>query len=52
MSAFPTFPGLRIFNNGVSNVTQFAAHEYRSMMKVILMAIVGTFAGAPLLMSV
>jgi hypothetical protein len=37
------FPGLKIFTQGISNISQFAANEYRQMMKIIVHVVAGVF---------
>ena len=41
LSNIPRFPGLKIFKNGLKNIKQFTANEFRNMMKVFLFVIEG-----------
>ena len=39
LANIPRFPGLKIFKNGLENIKQFTADEFRNMMKVFVFVI-------------
>ena len=41
LARIPRFPGLKIFKNGLENIKQFTADEFRNMMKVFIFVIEG-----------
>ncbi len=41
LSNIPRFSGLKIFKNGLKNIKQFTANEFRNMMKVFLFVVEG-----------
>ena len=41
LSNIPRFSGLKIFKNGLENIKQFTANEFRNMMKVFLFVVEG-----------
>ncbi|CAG8769862.1 13887_t:CDS:1, partial [Dentiscutata erythropus] len=41
LSNIQRFPGLKIFKEGLKNIKQFIADEYRNMMKVFLFIVEG-----------
>jgi hypothetical protein len=45
LAAIPSYPGLKIFSNGLHSIARLTANEYRSLMKVMVFVIDNLYVG-------